>query len=246
LVFWGLVVGVMTTAHRPTWNPAKGGNEQGGFRLNVPSAKVSARDLPGHLTLKERGRGQGTAEELQTRDLKRELEEKEQRYRKRAKTDELELVQPSTTVDREPGEKEDDLDADVWLDDQEQQQQQQEEEEQDAQGDKIDEEASEDDDEEEDELLKELERIKREREEERRRKEEEERVKQENLDWERAVRGNPLLNVGENKPSFKVRRRWDDDVVFRKQNDNPLVEQGFINDTVRNEFHRKFLERYIK
>jgi protein CWC15 len=176
LVFWGLVVGVMTTAHRPTWNPAKGGNEQGGFRLNVPSAKVSARDLPGHLTLKERGRGQGTAEELQTRDLKRELEEKEQRYRKRAKTDELELVQPSTTVDREPGEKEDDLDADVWLDDQEQQQQQQEEEEQDAQGDKIDEEASEDDDEEEDELLKELERIKREREEERRRKEEEVRT----------------------------------------------------------------------
>ncbi|GJQ15455.1 hypothetical protein GpartN1_g7246.t1 [Galdieria partita] len=213
----------MTTAHRPTWNPAKGGNEQGGFRLNVPSAKVSARDMPGHLTLKERGKGQGAPDDLEGRDLKRELEEKEQQHRKKTKTEEL----------KEEAEK--DVDADVWLDEVD------DEKEEEGQ-------AEEESDDEEDELLKELERIKREREEEGQRKEEEERVKQENLELERAVRGNPLLNIGENRPSFKVKRRWDDDVVFRKQNDDPVIErdQGFINDTVRNEFHRKFLERYIK
>ena len=44
----------MTTAHRPTWAPAKGNDEQGGYRLFVPSAAVSAKDLPGHTKLKFR------------------------------------------------------------------------------------------------------------------------------------------------------------------------------------------------
>lgn len=145
----------MTTAHRPTWNPAKGGNEQGGFRLNVPTAKVSARDMPGHLTLKERGRGQGAPEDLEGRDLKRELEEKEQKHSKKARTEEWK--QPA----------EEDVDADVWLDDDTEEQQYQEEKDEPLDEEQVD------DDEEEDELLKELERIKREREKERIRKEEE-------------------------------------------------------------------------
>lgn len=44
----------MTTAHRPTWAPAKGNDEQGGYRVFVSSAAVSARDLPGHTKLKFR------------------------------------------------------------------------------------------------------------------------------------------------------------------------------------------------
>ncbi|EME26711.1 uncharacterized protein Gasu_57140 [Galdieria sulphuraria] len=167
----------MTTAHRPTWNPAKGGNEQGGFRLNVPSAKVSARDMPGHLHLKERGKGQGAPEDLEGRDLKRELEEKEQQHRKKTKIEELKEYA------------DEDVDADVWLDEDT------DEQEEGGQVENGEEEEEEDsNDEEEDELLKELERIKREREEERRRKEEEERAKQESLELERAMRGNPLLN----------------------------------------------------
>ena len=52
----------MTTAHQPTWNPAQGGNDQGGNRSLVPTRQFSSKDLPAHLTLKVRQPGQGTAE----------------------------------------------------------------------------------------------------------------------------------------------------------------------------------------
>lgn len=44
----------MTTAHRPTWAPAVGGEEQGGNRLFVPSRAYSAKDEPSHTKLKFR------------------------------------------------------------------------------------------------------------------------------------------------------------------------------------------------
>ncbi|VAI20711.1 unnamed protein product [Triticum turgidum subsp. durum] len=44
----------MTTAARPTWAPAKGGNEQGGTRIFGPSGKYSSRDLAAHTSLKPR------------------------------------------------------------------------------------------------------------------------------------------------------------------------------------------------
>ena len=41
--------------------------------------------------------------------------------------------------------------------------------------------------------------------------------------------------------------RWDDYVVFKNQAREPKKEaRRFINDTVRNDFHRKFLSKYIK
>ena len=47
---------------------------------------------------------------------------------------------------------------------------------------------------------------------------------------------------------WQVRRRWDDDVVFKNcakgQLDNRDVR--FINDSLRSDFHRKFMEKYIK
>ena len=47
--------------------------------------------------------------------------------------------------------------------------------------------------------------------------------------------------------SFAVKRRWDDDVVFKNQAREPKKEgRRFINDTVRNDFNRKFLSKYIK
>eukprot|EP00871_Galdieria_phlegrea_P005058 jgi/Galph1/5553/GphlegSOOS_G4154.1 len=220
----------MTTAHRPTWNPAKGGNEQGGFRLNVPSAKVSSRDMPGHLTLKSRAVGQGAKEELETRDLKRELLEKEEKHWKKLKTEHK--TAEETVQD------ENDVDADVWLDDDVSEETSEPQEENSSV-------ASEDD--EEQELLRELERIKKEREEEKRRKEQEEQQQREEAEINKVMRSNPLLNFGEQRPSFQVKRRWDDDVVFRRQNQQVVnTEPRFINDTVRNDFHRKFLERYIK
>jgi protein CWC15 len=70
----------MTTAARPTWAPAKGGNEQGGARIFGPSQKYSSRDVAAHTTLKPRREGQHTQEELQKINLRDELEERERRH----------------------------------------------------------------------------------------------------------------------------------------------------------------------
>ncbi len=41
--------------------------------------------------------------------------------------------------------------------------------------------------------------------------------------------------------------RWDDDVVFKNQARGELkTAKRFINDTIRNDFHRKFLNKYMK
>jgi|AntAceMinimDraft_5_1070358.scaffolds.fasta_scaffold11459_1 hypothetical protein len=44
----------MTTAHRPTWAPAKGHEEQGGARMFGPSHKHSKLDDNSHTILKKR------------------------------------------------------------------------------------------------------------------------------------------------------------------------------------------------
>ena len=44
----------MTTAHRPTWQAAKGGEEQGGQRIFAPSRMTSAKDQASHTKLKFR------------------------------------------------------------------------------------------------------------------------------------------------------------------------------------------------
>jgi protein CWC15 len=43
------------------------------------------------------------------------------------------------------------------------------------------------------------------------------------------------------------KRRWDEDVVFKNQTRGEVkAPRRFINDTVRSDFHRRFLERYIR
>lgn len=62
-------------------------------------------------------------------------------------------------------------------------------------------------------MQRELERIRKERA-EKREAEERERLKKEEEARERDIAlGNPLLN----KPDFNIKRRWDDDVVFKNQ-----------------------------
>jgi hypothetical protein len=59
----------MTTAHRPTWAPARGGEEQGGNRLFVPSLMRSSKDATAHTKLKLRQDGQGaTGSDLKVRE----------------------------------------------------------------------------------------------------------------------------------------------------------------------------------
>ena len=63
------------------------------------------------------------------------------------------------------------------------------------------------------------------------------------------LQSNPLLDptkLGASS-SFAVKRRWDDDVVFKNQSREPKKEgKRFINDTVRNDFHKRFLNKYVK
>jgi len=66
---------------------------------------------------------------------------------------------------------------------------------------------------------------------------------------EEILRGNPLLNLtsATTDSSFTVKRRWNDDVVFKNQSrDARKVKKRFINDTIRSDFHKNFLRKYIQ
>ena len=83
---------------------------------------------------------------------------------------------------------------------------------------------------------------------EEKRQQEEERIRMENI-----LTGNPLLRdkygaAGSEKSDMKVKRRWDDDVVFKNcaRAEPDKTEKTFINDSLRSEFHRKFMDKYIK
>jgi protein CWC15 len=105
--------------------------------------------------------------------------------------------------------------------------------------------SDEDDDDDELELQRELERIKAERAAAHERKEAEERLAEEAAQREGALKGNPLLNL-DGSGSEKVKRRWNDDVVFRHQTrSEPETKKRFINDTIRSDFHRSFLKKYV-
>ncbi|XP_022965169.1 protein CWC15 homolog [Cucurbita maxima] len=230
----------MTTAARPTWAPAKGGNEQGGTRIFGPSQKYSSRDIASHTTLKPRKEGQDTHDELQRRNLRDELEDRERRHfsSKNKSYDDREHRKGSQLL-LEGGKRDiedriiprsldaDDSDVDIKSD---------------SESDDDDEDDDEDDTE---ALLAELEQIKKERAEEKLRKERQEREEELKVKEAELLRGNPLLN--EQPASFSVKRRWDDDVVFKNQaRGETKTPKRFINDTIRNDFHRKFLQKYMK
>jgi protein CWC15 len=66
-----------------------------------------------------------------------------------------------------------------------------------------------------------------------------------------AILGNPLLNIHQGVASGKLKRRWNDDVVFRNQaagtaTSSAAAKKRFINDTVRNDFHKRFLNKFIR
>ena len=94
------------------------------------------------------------------------------------------------------------------------------------------------------ELMAELDRVRKEKAEEQAKQQKIEQQQKEAEVREQVATGNPLLNQD---ASFQVKRRWDDDVVFKNQaRGEPKLQKRFINDTIRNDFHRRFLTRYIK
>ena len=80
------------------------------------------------------------------------------------------------------------------------------------------------DDDDDAELQRELERIKT------------QRAKQQE---EKTMSLNPLNNL--------ISRRWDDDTIFKNksQSSGGSGQKRFINDAVRSDFHRRFLNKYI-
>jgi len=122
------------------------------------------------------------------------------------------------------------------------------------------EEESDDDEDDTAELLHELEKIKRERAEEKERQEMELSATQAAAREVEVATANPLLNLaaqlGQNSPgvnttvpgTFAVKRRWDDDLIFKNQamatRDKPQGQ--FVNDLLRTEFHKKFMQKFIK
>lgn len=129
-------------------------------------------------------------------------------------------------------------------------------------GSDSEEEPESDEEDDEAELFAEVERIRKEREIERasRQAEQQERIQRE--EEERIINDNPLLgnmssalrdefsdtaSMATGSVAFSVRRRWDDDVVFRNQarKEHPRSAR-FINDTVHNDFHKRFMKKYIR
>lgn len=213
----------MTTAARPTMEPARGGKGKGeGGDLSALSKQYSSRDLPAHTRLKYRQDGQGTSEELRSRDFRRDLEERERSSReKRDRNRESSSKRPR--LEQIPAAN---LDADDPVD-----------------GDED--EDSSDDEDDTAELLAELQRIKKERAREKTRLDTEKKVEEERIRTEIILKGNPLINQ-DKAAEFKVKRRWDDDVVFKNCAKTEDKKTRFVNDTLRSEFHKKFMEKYVK
>ncbi|CAB3231147.1 unnamed protein product [Arctia plantaginis] len=218
----------MTTAARPTFDPARGGQGRGEKDLSAISRQYSSRDLPGHTKLKYREQGQGTTEELRSRDFRKELDEREKEGSKTSNARrQAEPTAKRPKIDQVPAAS---LDADDPLE-----------------GDSSD---SSDSDDDTAALLAELNKIRKERaidqaKKEAERKQEEERIRMENI-----LSGNPLLNYSAagQKNDLKVKRRWDDDVVFKNcaRSEPEKKSNTFINDSLRSEFHKKFMEKYVK
>ena len=233
----------MTTAHRPTFDPAKGKEAQRGPAYHQ-------RLLPAHTVLKHRQPGQGGSAEAATRDLRAELLEAEARhYAKKNGT----YVEEDSTAATTSGTKrsleasKDDDDADSGLDEAEQKRRRIEMLEKyreiDADDSSEISDSSDDEDDDEDEtaaLMRELEKIKKERAEAKAKEEAERTAKEEEQREIDIARGNPLLNAR----NFTMKRRWDDDVVFKNQargTEDKNKKKEFINDMLRSDFHKKFM-----
>ena len=60
------------------------------------------------------------------------------------------------------------------------------------------------------------------------------------------MKGNPLLN--DEATNFTVKQRWDEDVPFKNcaQKEKRASGVSFVNDTLRSDFHRRFMSKYVQ
>ncbi|KIP03182.1 hypothetical protein PHLGIDRAFT_95115 [Phlebiopsis gigantea 11061_1 CR5-6] len=254
----------MSTAHRPTWDPAQAKDVKGGSR------QFSVRDMAAHTKLKFRQPGQTSTSEVKKRDLRAELlaAEAEARDKKRKAEGKPPLaVENGVAADDEANKRrkllQEALEMDKDDDDDEEKGSEAGEGNK-EEGEDSDEDDDDDDDDEDDsaELLRELEKIKRERAAEKERQEHEQSASTAAAREAEIATSNPLLNLaaalgqtpnGVNTTvpgTFAVKRRWDDDLIFKNQamssRDKDKGSGHFVNDLLRTEFHKKFMAKFIK
>ncbi|KAH9032287.1 Cwf15/Cwc15 cell cycle control protein [Lactarius pseudohatsudake] len=245
----------MSTAHRPTWDPAQAREVKGGSR------QYFVRDMAAHTKLKFR---YTSVDEVKKRDLRADLlaAEAEARAKKRKAAGLLVEDAPVASSDEEAKKRRKDLQEALEMD-------------KDADSDEGEamamaqtvrrgmqkEDSGDDDDEEDDEeddtaeLLRELEKIKRERAAEQARVEQAEAEATEAEREARIATANLLLNLAAalgNAPgiittapgTFAVKRH----LVFKNQaiGDKDKPQGPFVDDLLRTEFHKKFMSRFIK
>ncbi|KPI35052.1 Pre-mRNA-splicing factor cwc15, partial [Cyphellophora attinorum] len=225
----------MTTAHRPTFDPARGKEA-----LRGPA--YHQRLMPAHTQLKFRQQGQGGAADTAERDLRAELLAAEAAHF--AKTGKGPAPATSTPVPKRQLEAPEAADPE---DDPQAKRRRILEESRDIDADSDgsdDEEEDSDDDSDSDEdetagLMRELEKIKKERADQKAKEDAEKAAEEQEEREEKIALGNPLLNPR----AFNVKRRWDDDVVFKNQARGTEQKGGkeFVNDLLRSDFHKKFM-----
>eukprot|EP00823_Brevimastigomonas_motovehiculus_P003583 TRINITY_DN2210_c0_g1_i1.p1 TRINITY_DN2210_c0_g1~~TRINITY_DN2210_c0_g1_i1.p1 ORF type:complete len:244 (+),score=72.39 TRINITY_DN2210_c0_g1_i1:82-813(+) len=219
----------MSTAHKPTFIPARGSEHQGGFRHYAPLATYSVRDVAAHTKLKTRQTGQSTQTELKKRDLKAELLAREEEHSTKLRLEkqreglvpfldsavddskEPKLLKSSSEKDSKEENDDTEKAAIVTVTEEELSKFDDADDEADEADEK--EEKAEDDDDEVEELKRELAKIKKDREAEQLRKQKAQEELEAKSTEEAVLKGNPLLV----KDSSSVKRRWDDDVVFKNQ-----------------------------
>ncbi|OLY83614.1 Protein CWC15-like protein [Smittium mucronatum] len=233
----------MTTAARPTFDTARGKDS------TAISLQISARDLPGQTKLKYRQPGQGgDADRISDAVLRDQLLKAEKESLHKTK---LILFGLAGTSDQIQAADEDEQIAErnKMIEHEKQEYLKKVQHEYNLEsGSEAESPDDADDSDSEDEtalLMLELEKIKKSRELEKKAQEQErQRDELENI-HEEVLHGNPLLV---DDLDFVVKRRWDDDVVFKNQargmENKP--KKRFINDMLRSDFHKKFMKRYIQ
>lgn len=232
----------MTTAHRPTFDPARGKDAQRGVAYHQ-------RLLPAHTQLKTRQPGQGGDADPQVRDLRAQLLEAEAAHFSKTNPAAAKIAEPTISSKRQledgPGqngeeegleakrrrilEETRDVDADSDA----------------SESDGTSEEDSDDEEDETAELLRELEKIKRERAEQKEKEELEKAAAEQEKRENDIALGNPLLMPTKDT---EIKRRWDDDVVFRNQarGTENKGKKEFVNDLLRSDFHKRFMSKYVR
>jgi protein CWC15 len=215
---------------------------------------TSGKDQTAHTKLKFRQFGQASHEEVNQRDLRSELEQRENKFvlekdkttawlaKEEANIDVPLLLKNQPEMDSKKLQQYDDKDVEVDSDDDFDSSGGESDKDSDSDEDDDD---DDDDDDEERELQAELERIRAERAVAQAKKIQDEKLIEEKMKRDSALKSNPLLSMEDS--SAKLKRRWNDDVVFRNQaKDEPEKKKRFINDTIRSDFHRSFLKKFVK